>query len=110
MLLVAVGELHCKDGAKWCFEKSCVLDGGIIEVREDLCECCKDQVFMLDNNNEPDDNFHELDESENSYCDDDAEKKIMSTVIMKFEQTNYRVMFNISIKHLDLPILAFVDI
>ena len=31
MLLVASGELHCKDGAERRVEKACVSEGGIIE-------------------------------------------------------------------------------
>ena len=74
MLLVAAWELHCKDGAEWHFEKACVSDGRLIESREDSREHCKDQGHMLDDNDEPDDDLHELDESETSDHDDNAEK------------------------------------
>ena len=74
MLLVATGELHCKDGAEWYFEKARVSDGGLIEGREDSCEHHKDQGCMLHDKDEPDDDLHELDESETSDHNDDAEK------------------------------------
>ena len=74
MFLVAVGELYCKDVSEWCFEKGRVSDSRLIEVHEDSCECHKDQGCMLDDNDNPDDDLNELDESETSDHDGDAEK------------------------------------
>ena len=45
-----------------------------MKVREDSYEHHKDQGHILDDNNEPDDDLHELDESKTSDHKDDAEK------------------------------------
>ena len=42
MLLVAIGELYCNDREEWYFEKACVLDGGLINIHEDLHDYYKD--------------------------------------------------------------------
>jgi len=64
MLLVSLGELYCNDGAEWYFEKAYVSDGGLIEVCDDLYDYYKDQGYMENENDVPDDDLYELDESE----------------------------------------------
>ena len=85
MLLVSLGGLYYKDGTEYYFENSCVSDSGLIEAREELHDYCKDQGCMLDDDDVPDDDAHELDETETSYDRDDAEKSDDEDSHYKFE-------------------------
>ena len=58
ILLVSLGELYCNDGIDWYFEKRYVSDGGLIEVYKDLYNYYKDQGYMLDDSDEPNDGLY----------------------------------------------------
>ena len=71
---VAIGELYCNDREEWYFEKAHVTDSRLIDIREDLYDYYKDQGYMLDNNDEPNDDLYELDKTKAALDHDKAEK------------------------------------
>ena len=74
MLLVSLGESHCKDGAEWYFENPWVSDGSLIEVRDQPCDYCIDQGCVLGDNYVLDDYVHELDNTEARDDGEDTQK------------------------------------
>ena len=75
MFLVALSELYCLHDSEWCFEHDFVADGGKVKFPEEFYLFYKDQGYMKNENDVPDDDIHELDLDYDEYdfdfeCDD----------------------------------------
>ena len=61
MLLVGLSELYCQNDQEWYYEHDFVSYGGKIDINEELYLFYKDQGYMVDENDIPEDDIYQLD-------------------------------------------------